>query len=183
MLVSAPSGVSMKISLFLWMFSRIPCKQTHSINIPFNRNEQCSSCTCVYFALRDILIILTFSFFFFLLINFSSSYMWLQCLRNVLFRGGSESTHWPVRTTTPLYSPYKRSWWKRPQYHLGRWQTSQGAGCRSYGSRLGTKINQYIYLYIYYYWFDKLKQRMSCCVLSPWRNDHVIQSWEQKNMQ
>ena len=27
MLVSAASGVSMKISLFLWIFSRIPCKQ------------------------------------------------------------------------------------------------------------------------------------------------------------
>lgn len=30
MLVSAASGVSMKISLFLWIFSRIPCKQTRA---------------------------------------------------------------------------------------------------------------------------------------------------------
>lgn len=58
----------------------------------------------------------------------------------MLLRRGSLSTHWPVRTRTPLCSPCRRSWWKRPQYHLARWQTSQGAGCHSYGSQLGTKI-------------------------------------------
>lgn len=63
MLVSAASGVSMKISLFLWMFSRMPCKQTHSIHIPFNKHEQWFSWNCFYFAFRNILMILNHLFF------------------------------------------------------------------------------------------------------------------------